>query len=217
MSDERTPLEYAIDWMEQQAERGRERPSQIKLEIAARQQAAADAIREMQAQLASVTAERDALRKAISTPEALRIEMLREAVAEIDRLREAGETKNTVINELEGELAAAQHVLRNATCGMVEARHGQRELLQKTQQLEGERDELLKDKARLEGDRLMRIADELGRHENWWRDKPEDSYGINLSVCMSINAIRQAVLSAVVEQSDAAMRGEPTTTEETTP
>jgi len=125
VSDERTPIQYAFDWMEQQAERGRERPSQIRLEIAARQQAAADAIREMQAQLASVTAERD-------------------------RLREAVETKNTVINELEGELAAAQHVLRNATCGMVEARHGQRELLQKTQQLEGERDELIKDKVRLD-------------------------------------------------------------------
>jgi hypothetical protein len=54
-----------------------------------------------------------------------------------------------------------------------------------------------------ESDRLMRIADELTRHEDFWRDKPDDSYGINLSVCMSINAIRQAVLSAVVEQSAA--------------
>jgi len=67
MSGERTPIhspiQYAVNWMEQQAERGRERPSQIRLEIAARQQAAADAIRDMQAQLASVTAERDELLK----------------------------------------------------------------------------------------------------------------------------------------------------------
>jgi len=61
MSDQRTPLEYAIDWMEQQAWRNRNYPISIRHGVATRQQAAADAIREMQAQLASVIAERDAL------------------------------------------------------------------------------------------------------------------------------------------------------------
>jgi esterase/lipase len=65
VSDERTPIQYAFDWMEQQAERGRERPSQIRLEIAARQQTAANAIRDMQAQLAAVTAERDRYKTAL--------------------------------------------------------------------------------------------------------------------------------------------------------
>ena len=64
MSDERTPLEYAVDWMEQQAWRNKSHPISVRHGVAARQQAAANAIRDMQAQLASVIAERDRLRKA---------------------------------------------------------------------------------------------------------------------------------------------------------
>jgi len=67
VSDERTPLEYAVDWMEQQAwrnknhPRNKSHPISFRHGVATRQQAAADAIRDMQAQLAAVTAQRDAL------------------------------------------------------------------------------------------------------------------------------------------------------------
>lgn len=47
MSDKRDPLDYAIDWMEQQADRASMRPSPIRAEIGKRQKAAADAIREL--------------------------------------------------------------------------------------------------------------------------------------------------------------------------
>ncbi len=49
---------------------------------------------------------------------------------------------------------------------------------------------------------LLAIADELEKSEAFWMEKKDDSYGINLSVAMSINAVRQAVLSAIVEDSE---------------
>ena len=50
-----------------------------------------------------------------------------------------------------------------------------------------------------ETSKLLKITDELELHENFWRDKEDDTYGINLSVAMAINSVRQAVLSAIVE------------------
>lgn len=50
--------------------------------------------------------------------------------------------------------------------------------------------------------KILKITDELEKQEEFWMDKTDDSYGINLSVAMSINAIRQAILAAVVESKD---------------
>lgn len=57
-----------------------------------------------------------------------------------------------------------------------------------------------------EYDKLLRIAEELEKTENFWRDKEDDSYGINLAVCMAVNQVRLAVLSAIVEDSPNAAR-----------
>jgi len=53
-----------------------------------------------------------------------------------------------------------------------------------------------------ETSKLLKITDELERHENFWRDKEDDTYGINLSVAMAINSVRRAVLSAIVEEDE---------------
>lgn len=53
-----------------------------------------------------------------------------------------------------------------------------------------------------ETEKLFKIADELEKTENFWRDKKDDSYGINLSVCMAVNQIRQAILKSIVEGGD---------------
>lgn len=50
--------------------------------------------------------------------------------------------------------------------------------------------------------KLLKIADELEKTENFWRDKKDDSYGINLAVCIAVNQIRQAILKSIVEESE---------------
>jgi hypothetical protein len=54
-----------------------------------------------------------------------------------------------------------------------------------------------------EKDTLLKITDELERHENFWRAKQDDTCGINLAVCLAINGVRQAVLKAICEDEDA--------------
>lgn len=51
-------------------------------------------------------------------------------------------------------------------------------------------------------DRLTKITDELEKQENFWRDKEDDTYGVNLAVCMAINSIRQSILSVIAEEAD---------------
>lgn len=51
--------------------------------------------------------------------------------------------------------------------------------------------------------KLEKLTDELKKHEDFWHNKKDDSYGINLSVSIAINAVRQAVLSAIVEDAEA--------------
>ena len=53
-----------------------------------------------------------------------------------------------------------------------------------------------------EKSKQLKLTDELERHEDFWQNKKDDSHGINLSVSIAINAIRQAVLSAIVEDDE---------------
>lgn len=54
-----------------------------------------------------------------------------------------------------------------------------------------------------EKSKLLKLTDELEKHEDFWLNKKDDSHGINLSVSIAINAIRQAVLAAIVEDDEA--------------